>query len=200
MKLRLVFIGVLISASLCSYLFADAGSMSLEAMLSTSQTIVLGRVNQVTVLNPSAEYPIKIAEVNILQVLKGDPSLKTVHYWVSPGLACDVTSANAGETDVFMFQPGPQFREYPRSLLKLLPKIKAFTGNRELARVVHSGRGQMEIKQVNGEKYVLGSKRDGMVRFPESLKMYDYPDPEQSYVGMIKVDDLLEFIQSYLRK
>ncbi len=199
MTLRLALIGLLICASLSPSLFADAGSMPLETMVSLSSTIVLGRVNKVTVLASSAGYPVKIAEVSVLEVLKGDRSLKTVYYWASPGSACDVTAASEGTQSLFMFTPGTRYSDYPRSLSKILPKIKAITGNRELAKIVHLGRGQMEIKRVDGVEYVLGTKREGEVAFPKSLKMFDYPDTEYPYVGMVKVDDLLAFIKSSSR-
>jgi hypothetical protein len=174
--------------------------MTLEEMISISSAIVLGKVSNVTVLEPFAAYPIKIAEVEVIEVLKGDKAIKNFYYWASPGKACDVTTAIVGKTDVFMFQPGTRFRDFPKSLSTLLPKIKEATGNSELVKIVHQGRGRLEIRKISGAEYVVGNKTGEELIFPSSLRLIDYPDPEYSYVGMVEVGDLLTFIKDFLRK
>ena len=200
MKKRSILTAVIAVILLRYPVNADVAPMTLERMIAASSIIVLGKVSRVAVFNPSAEYPVKIAEVEVIETLKGPRNLKTVYYWASPGWACDVTTAHEGETDLFLFRPGTRFRDYPQSLSAIIPKIKAMTGNRELATIIHSGRGQMEINEMDGGKYVLGSKEGGDIIFPKSIKLYDYPDPEYSYVGMVKIDDLLTYIRNYVHK
>jgi hypothetical protein len=200
MKKQSILTAVVVLILLWCWVNADVAPMTLERMIAASSIIVLGRVSKVTVFNPSADYPIKIAEVEVVETIKGPHGLKKVYYWASPGLACNVTTAQEGNTDLFLFRPGTRFRNYPQSLSAIIPKIKAMTGNRELAKIIHSGRGQMEIKEIDGGRYVLGSKRDGDIIFPQSIKMHDYPDPQYSNVGMVKIEDLVTYIRNYVHK
>ncbi len=177
---------------------ADAGQMTLDEMISQSSHIIVGKVIQVHSIPYSEQYTIRIAEVQVVQHLKGDESAQTVYYQVSRSRACDITSAIIGQTDIFLLSPDTKFRDYPDA--HVLPYLRAITKNSDLLKIVHQGRGRLEAKYINDDYYVLGIRKGGEVLFPRILKMIDYPDPEYSYVGMIKLNDLLQYLNTASQK
>ncbi len=94
---RIIY-SILVMILLISYCFAKARQMPLETVLKESDVVVTGKVTKVM------EYPdisnrgnIKIAEVEIEEVLKGEKNLQRLYFLASPTWTCDISDAKDGE-------------------------------------------------------------------------------------------------------
>jgi hypothetical protein len=173
---------------------ADAGSMTLEQMISASTAIILGKVTNILTISPTT----KLAEVQVLERIKGPRHRNTFYYVIqSGGLACDITTADVGETAIFLFKKGKPLTGYSPSQAS---KIRSLTGKQELVKLLHLGRGRLAIKEIGRERYIFAPKKDGDIVLPTAIRLYDYPDPAYSYMGMAKVTDVIAFLKSYAQK
>jgi hypothetical protein len=92
-RLTLLLFLVFSSAVVC---FADAGTRTLEEMIQRSKYIVLARVARVKIVDN-----VKLAELDVSGVLKGDSGVERLYYWASPSWVCDVSDAQPGEEALF---------------------------------------------------------------------------------------------------
>jgi hypothetical protein len=88
-------VAVIAFAATC---FADAGTMSLSDMVKSSDLIVTGKVVNAKVGGKS------IAELEVTQTFKGNPSLQRVRFFAAPIWACDVSAAEENEAGLFFLR------------------------------------------------------------------------------------------------
>jgi hypothetical protein len=162
--------------------FAEAGTMSLSEMIKSSDLIVTGRVVNAKVGGKS------IAELEVTQTLKGNPSLRRVRFFAAPIWACDVSAAEENEAGLFFlrrnFDDDPSERALPQSESDGVP----------LFFITHSGRGRMKFQHIDSEDFVYAYKR-GEVKFPDSLRFARYPKPEDRELGLVRLADVLSYIK-----
>ena len=187
MRLRLITLVVLVvsSAVACS---AEVGPMPLDEMTQRSWYIVLARVSRVAVVDD-----VKLAELEVSCVLKGDANVAHLYYWASPGLACDVSDAEAGEEGLyFLWYPDS---DVPRSKehLSFLERAHSFTQGERVYLLEHWGRGRLLPEVVDGESFLYAHKH-GEVMFPTTLEIIDSPDPTEPDLGLVRLYDVLSFI------
>lgn len=175
----LSIVAVVVFASTC---FADAGTMELSRMVKFSDLIVVGRV-----LNAKVNGK-PVAELEIIQTLKGDSSRKRVRFFAAPIWVCDVSAAEENETGLFFlrryFTDDPAERALPQNEPDGVPVFF----------ITHSGRGRMIFKNIDGEDFVY-AHRHGEVKFPNSLRFAHHPKPEDLDLGLVRLADVLAYIR-----
>ncbi|HUR28698.1 MAG TPA: hypothetical protein VM509_10970 [Planctomycetota bacterium] len=118
------------------------------------------------------------AEAEVVELLKGERSLKRVHFLAQRTWTCDTSEAVTGETALFFFNslalPEPSRPRFLRSMLE-------FTSDSPAYRIAHSGRGRMPLRVVDGDPYATYWTE---VVMPQDLPNIDGPEPE--YVGFIR--------------
>src|SRR5688500_11886179 len=92
-----VFLVLTFAVSAAVSVQAKAGSISFEDLASSSEQIVIGKVETVTSIED-----VRVAKVAVTRTLKGIP-VNEVYYLAEPTWTCDITSAEVGETALFFF-------------------------------------------------------------------------------------------------
>ena len=181
---------VLVFASPC---FADAGTMKLEDMIVRSQFIVQGKVSNVKVVDGK-----KLAELEVVRTLKGDPGVKKLFYWACPTWVCDVSGATLNEEGIyFLFDLSkevPENKFYTRFLKRAYP----FTKGATIYMLQHSGRGRLRTKYIDGAGYLYVHKFSDVV-FPASIEIARRPEPKDPDLGMVRLEDVLSFITNEVK-
>jgi hypothetical protein len=86
---------------------------------------------------------IRVAEVEVLELLKGEPGLKRVWYLAQGTWRHDMSTAKLGETALFFFRKRENY-----------PEVREATGSETLMRDSCSGHGRMPVSLFEGEEYI----------------------------------------------
>ena len=183
-RIALLIIALFIFATPC---FADAGSMTLEDMVQRSKYIVLGKVSKVKIVDD-----VKLAELEVLRTLKGDPSSNKLYYWASPTWMCDVSDATLNETAIY-FLWDPEVSNANKHHLRFLRRAHPFTQGAPIYLLQHSGRGRLRPRYMDGAGYLYVHKYSDVI-FPSSIEIVRRPEPKDPDLGMVRLDDVLAFI------
>ena len=182
---RNLCLSLLATIILASTSFAEAGTMTLGELIKFSDCIVIGRV-----VNARVDGK-RIAELEVTQVLKGDPSWKRVRFYAFPFWACDISDARENERGLFFLTSDPVGDPKEK-----VPVEKDSDGI-AIFFITHSGRGRMIFERTEGQDYVYAYK-GGEVKFPGSLKYARYPRADDRKLGLIRADDVLSYIRKRL--
>jgi hypothetical protein len=184
-RLTLLLFFVFSSAVVC---FADAGTRTLEEMIQRSRYIVLARVARVKIVDN-----VKLAELEVSCVLKGDSDVSRLYYWASPSWMCDVSDAQPGEEALyFLWYPDldvPRSKEH----LRFLKRAYSFTQGATIYVLEHSGRGRFKPKLIDGEGFLYVHKYSDVI-FPASIEIVGHPDPKNPNLGLVRLKDVVSFI------
>ncbi len=162
--------------------FAEAGTMTLADVIKFSDCIVIGKVVNARVNGK------RIAELEVAQVLKGNPSWKRIRFYAAPTWACDISNAVENETGLFFLTNNLLYDP------KEKPALEKDKDGIPIFFITHSGRGRMIYEHIEGEDYLYAHK-EGEVKFPKSLRYARYPKPEDRDLGLIKLADVLAYIK-----
>jgi len=166
--------------------------MKLEDMIQRSKYIVFARVTRVKVVDD-----VKLAELEVSCVLKGDSNVTRLYYWASPAWACDVSDARAGEEALF-FLWYPDLNVPPsKQHLRFLKRAYPFTQGATIYLIQHSGRGRLKPKFINGEGFLYVHKSSDVI-FPPTIEIVAHPDPKDPGLGLVRLKDVLSFIEGTL--
>ena len=187
-RIALLTIAILTFATPC---FADAGSMTLEDMVRRSKYIVLGKVSKVKMVDG-----VKLAELEVLRTLKGDPGSK-LYYWASPTWMCDISNATLNEEGIF-FLWDPEVKNASTQHLRFLRRAHSFTQGATIHLLQHSGRGRVRPRYMDGVGYLYVHKYSDVI-FPSSIEIVGRPEPKDPDLGIVRLDDVLAFITHQVR-
>jgi hypothetical protein len=178
------------------------GSITLNALTANSDIIVLGKVLRL--------LPIKglnIAEVRVLKQLKGDSS-SSIYFLNTSTWTCDITGADSGEVDVF-FLAAYDFSDSPKDSdvvaqsmdfeepIGFKQRVRSLAGDK-FFRVLHAGRGQMPLRNVNGVDYATVWVSD--VILPKGITTIPGPDAEYSdFIRSVALTDLIAAIEGQVK-
>lgn len=182
-RLTFLLLWAFISASPC---FADAGTMKLEDMIQRSKYVVLGKVSAVNVVDG-----VKLAEIEVTRTLKGDSGVTRLYYWASPSWMCDVSDAKVFEEGLY-FLWYPEVSKLTKEHLRLLRRAHTFTQGMTIYLLVHSGRGRLIPKHIEGKVYFYVHKYSDVI-FPPSIEI-GRRSSEDPNLGLVPLDDVLSFI------
>src|SRR5882762_7434693 len=127
-------LALLFSVALGTSCRADIGPTKLETLVSLSDSIVVGKVVNVTTVNAA----LRVAEVDVSQTFKGNPTVKRLYYQISRKQLEDTSDAKVGETALlFLRQPHNVMpSDYPKAIQKVTHKTPLFY-------ISHAGRGRL---------------------------------------------------------
>ena len=184
-----ISLAISFSAALATSCLADVRPIKLETLIGLSDSIVVGKVVSVRAVNDE----LRVAEVEIGQTLKGASSVKRLYYQIPRYSLEDTSDAQVGETALlFLRQPhNLQPSNYPKA-------IQEITNGTPLFYLSHAGRGRLIPTSLNGISYVY-VRRDGSIIVPESVAIEWGSDPSDPGLGLVKLDDLINFIAGRLR-
>lgn len=169
--------------------FADAGTMNLEDMIQRSEFIVTGKISRIKSVDN-----VKLAEIEVVRTLKGNPSVKQLYYFASPTWACDVSGAEVGEEGLYFLPKRDEHLSKPsKGHLRFLGKAYNFTQGAAIYLLEHSGRGRFKPKYIDGKGYLYVHKYSDVV-FPSTIEVVQYPDPEKPNLGLVRLDDVFSYI------
>ena len=183
-RIALLIIALFIFATPC---LADAGSMTLEDMIQRSKYIVLGKVTKVEMVGD-----VKLAELEVLRSLKGDPGSTKLYYWASPTWMCDVSNATLNEKGIY-FLWDAEVSKASKQHLRFLQRAHPFTKGATIYLLQHSGRGRLRPLYMDGAEYLYVHKLSDVI-FPSSIEIVRRPEPKDPDLGLVRLDDVLAFI------
>lgn len=187
---RRVFLMLILTLAAASPCFADAGTMKLKDMARRSEFILMGRVSRIKFVDG-----VKLAEIEVVRTLKGNPRVTRLYYWASPTWVCDVSDAEVGEEGLyFLWNLDKRLSQPNQAHLRFLEKARNFTQGATVHLLVHSGRGRFKPKYIDGEGYLYVHKY-GDVIFPSSIKVVQRPDPEDTDLGLVRLEDVFSYIE-----
>jgi hypothetical protein len=165
MRLNNVFFGLLLTAILVApTLHAKVMPIALSELVKESDAIVIGRVIKLTNFDD-----VRIAELDVIQTIKGDSQLTCLHYWASPTWACDTSTANENETVLLLLSRAEKrllsdasdfVKRHPASAKSLRNHLQ----NSPLFSITGSGGGRMVITENIVE-------RNGYIIYPDEIKV-----------------------------
>lgn len=170
-------------AAVVSTLAPDAGSMSFADLVRFSDVIVVASVESEAEVPIAEDFELEfrrpggVATLGTLRVerwIKGQPTDSAPLFLNQSTWTCDITGADVGERAVFFLcgDKGDPLRD-------AIPCYTETFGDRPLLRVVHSGRGQMDLRSVEGEE--LATCWAGDVVLPEDAPRRPGPDPRYTF-------------------
>jgi hypothetical protein len=178
---------------------AKVGSITMEALISGADVIVIGKVTRV--LNVAGT---RVAEVQVSRSLKGEPGARLA-YLAQPTWMCDITGGDVDDEGLFFLYRYP-FEELAREGSDSLddfeqPKdyqdrIEQATGGAPFFVVAHAGRGFMPTSIVEEEPYV--TIWTGDVRLVESIATVSGPDGKSRFIRSARLEDVIGYILGVL--
>ena len=187
---------------------------TLKELTVSADLIVVGKVTKVTSVKG-----LRVAEVQVTTTLKGQ-SPNTIYYLAQPTWICDTTGATVGEETLFFFTKY-KFDPHPASMAYVKPagepgtytieddvsplgafkeptgfreQINALVSDSHFWQVSWAGRGQMQIRELRGTKYV--TLWVGDVHLPEGIHTVSGPEPEySSFIRSAPLAAILDFLQ-----
>jgi hypothetical protein len=133
---------------------------------------------------------LKIAEVKITRTLCGQRDLTGLFYIASKMFPDDISDAQLGETTLLFLR---KLRKPPSEYDTAIQKV---TRGAPLFYVAHSGRGRLVPIRIEGDDYIyfrLGRR----ILLPPTLSALWKPDPKDRSLGLIRLSDLVDFIEHY---
>lgn len=201
-----VFLVLTFAVSTAVSVQAKVGSISFEDLASSSEQIVIGKVETVTSIED-----VRVAKVAVTRTLKGTP-VNELYYLAEPTWTCDITSAEVGETALFFFYKygftaNPKSRETlpdGQILLKtdyeeplgFRAQIESLTKGNSFWMVAHSGRGRMPLRTINGVDYVTLWTED--VILPKRIKTVEGPEAEYDFIRSVAFDGIVSLTEKSL--
>ena len=127
---------------------AKVAPISLKNAIEGSEIIVRGKVIKVIECYQDFDRGnIKIAELEVTQIIKGNPHLKRLHFWASPSWACDISNAYDGETLVLLLVQNKERLSADKQFFKnsVEELLRQYMNDRPLYDMVNYGGGRMII-------------------------------------------------------
>jgi hypothetical protein len=189
MVIRLLLI-LAVLVALGSTDFADVGSTKLETLIDGSDLVVLGKVVSVTAVGSNG---FKIAEVEITQTLRGQTESANLRYIATPMTDDDASDAQLGESALLFL------RRLSKPPSEYSADVRKITRGEPLFFIAHAGRGRLVPVRINGDDYVyfrLGRR----ILLPPKLSALWKQDPKDPSLGLVRLNDLLDFIKQYSRR
>jgi hypothetical protein len=200
----LATVAVLLDAPLGS---AKVAGVSLAELVQLSDEVVVGKVLRVHQVSG-----LRIAEVDVVETLKGQSAIPTLFFLAQPTWICDITEAEAGETALLFLQksdgalalesmpPGDgEFRKAPRGFRRQLDRLRR---DAPFFVVAQAGRGHMAVRSVEGQQ--VATVWTGDVRLPAAVPSLPGPQPEYSFIRSVPLAALrglvLEAMQSSIER
>jgi hypothetical protein len=137
--------------------------VALEDLIKQSDVILLGKVSSIHRIGD-----VDFAEVEVLEMLKGEQRLKIV-YSAERTWPCDISGAVNAETALFFFTTykfGPTFRRNAEQTILLRESAAGFFHTNDLFRLSFDGRGRMPMVISGNDKSLSISPG---VRLPKGL-------------------------------
>ena len=159
------FTFVLIIFMVAAPALARVMSMPFKDAIAHSELIVSGKVIQVIECYQDFDRGnIKIAELEVTQILKGNSQVKRIHFWASPTWVCDISDARDGETLVLLLVQSKERFSADKQFSKnsIEEHLRTYMNGRPLYDIVQSGGGRMII---NSTQVRLNSYLD----YPEEI-------------------------------
>lgn len=135
---------------------------TLDRLIGGAELIALVRVTDVSG---------DVAHAVVMERLKG-VSPDSLSLDIRRDFACDITTAEAGETALMFLRPGEQ----------------------GLYTINYVGRGRMPVREINGLRYVTIWVID--VRLPEGMPTIPGPYPEYGFVRSVHLEDIRDRIRT----
>jgi hypothetical protein len=163
--------------------------MKLKDMARRSAFIVMGRISRIELVDG-----VKLAEIEVVRTLKGNPGVTRLYYWASPTWLCDVSDGEVGEEGLyFLWNLDKHLSKLNQAHRQFLKKARNFTQGATIHLLEHSGRGRFKPKYIDGEGYLYVHKH-GDVIFPSSIKVVQRPDPKNTNLGLVRLEDVFSYI------
>jgi hypothetical protein len=165
---------------------ASVAPTTLAELSKRAKLIAVGRV--LAIHEPVGS---RVAEVEILQVVKGPLDASRVFVFAQPTWTCDIADAKDGETALFFLADDTALKE-SRRFWRALNRIR---GEAPLFTIEWSGRGRMPIRVLDGAEFVTLWTAD--VQLPPDLSTVDGPEPEfAAFIRSLRLQDLLTAVRS----
>lgn len=168
---------------------AKVAPTSLAELAKRAAVILVGQVAAVHELGGS-----RVAEVELLRVVKGYVETSRVFVFAQPTWTCDIADARKGETALFFLADGREMKQ-SRQFWRELDRAR---GSAPFFMIEWSGRGRMPVRMVDGIEFVTLWTAD--VWLPTEVSTVDGPEPE--YAGFIRsarLDDVVTAVQASLQ-
>jgi hypothetical protein len=162
----------LLGTFLLSTASARIGSTSIEALIASSDQIVIATVSELLPTSTS-DKDLVYATASIQRTLKGSLT-DSFLFRASSGWICDTSGAVKDETALFFLGRGDDGTFY----------------------IQHAGRGRMPLREVNGKAYV--TLWDNVV-LPRDAPMIAGPDPRYGFIKSIELTYIDGLIRQQLR-
>ncbi len=183
--------GLLFASFIISdHVFAKVFPIPLEYLVIKSDYIVIGKISNVRVIEG-----LRVAEVEVIQTIKGDHSFKKLFYLAEGTWTCDISTAEEGEKALLFLSELPDSIAYMLEGEKSLIKVKELTGSSHFFQLSHSGRGRMPVRKVKDKEYLKIWTDD--VKLPSSIITIPGPEPDHSsFIRSAPYNELLYFLKN----
>ncbi len=155
---------------------------TLDELLKAAEAVVIARVDGVATIED-----IRIASATVESVIRGDTSLRVVHFVAQPTWNCDVSDAVQSERVLLFLSAATPGRD-PRIFL---PVPHTVSGH-PVFLISWSGRGRMPIIERSG-KQIVTFQDD--VLLPNSVRTIAAPDPKAEFSRSALLEDLIGHIR-----
>lgn len=187
MKFTKVFwITVLLVILSSSTLQARVRPVPLAELASKSEAVVIGKVISVAPIDGG-----RIAWLEVTQTLKGNSQLKRLAFWASPTWACDISTANEGETVLLLLSraSASDLSELAKEHPSLDSYLKNNSTNGTLFFINESGGGRMVITNDILE-------RNDYVIYPREIQVVERRPLKYGHQSFSLLNEVVRFIQS----
>ena len=181
---------------------ARVQGVSLAELVQLSDQVVVGKVLRVHQVSG-----LRVAEVEVVETLKGQTPVPHLFFLAQPTWICDVTEAEAGETALLFLEasdgvlelqnmpPGDgEFRKAPRGFRRQLDRLRRGS---PFFVVAQAGRGHMAVRSLEGQDVATIWTDD--VRLPAAISTFPGPEPEHSFIRSVPLAALRDLVMDAVR-
>ena len=188
-KQKLFSCSVLITVlSVSSY--AEVATATLKNLIIYSKVIVVGKVVKVSTVEN-----LKIAEVEVIEVLKGQFNNRILYYRANPLGACDVSGGKEQEIGIYFFSDQINISALSKEDPEFVEKLKPVTQNPDFFNLTWDGQGRLLIKSADRNRVVSVYIPKGEV-FPTSDKVEWKLTNENLEEGVVRFEDVISYIKA----
>lgn len=169
--MRPLLLTLLLACVVATQAFAKVASISFEELVQSSDVILVATVESVSCPMIGNRY----AKAKVSEVWKGAPA-ERVEFLASPTWTCDISKAEKGETVLLFLRKGDTSESYA---------------------IMHSGRGRMPLRTVDGKSYVTFSPD---IRLPKDTPTIDGTEPQGDVIRLVELGGLRDLAKKALEK
>jgi hypothetical protein len=168
---------------------AEVATATLKNLVIYSNVIVLGKVVKI-----STVQHLKIAEVEVMEVLKGQINSRVLYYRANPLWACDASGGKEQEVGIYFYSDPINVSTLSEEDPELGKKLNAVIQNNNFFNLTWEGQGRFVIETAAHNRLPIYKTKSDF--FPTSDKVAWTLTSGNLEIGSVRFEDVISYIKA----